>query len=461
MKKNKFFPVTFANDNSALVPEVWAMEALTLLHANTVLLPTINTQFKNEIARQGELVHAHRARKFEAERKVDGDNVTIQDAIVDDVEVRLDFHLHTSFMIYDGERSKSMKDLVEFHMTPAFQSIFQEVDELIAAMKYRFMSNAIVGQLGTALTKSSLVTINKIFQTNKTPQGRMRWFMMGPQMEADLLEEKLFTDASQVGDDGSALREGSIGRKFGVNCVMSQNMPTVDVGNTVTTTTAINNVGGYGKGDTVLTVDGGTTIIAGSWCVIAGDERPRRIVTVNADPATQITLEQALDFDVVDDAVVTVYEPGAINEAAGYAANYTKRLTVDGFTVSPQGGQLTSFGTTGTPYGLIGALNSTTSLKLDRGLDTALADDVVAAIGPAGEYGFAYHRDAVTLVSRPLALPETDTGAKSAVASDANMGVGVRATVTYNGEKQGHLVTVDMLCGTEVLDITQGMLVVR
>jgi len=457
----KVFFNTFDNDNDAAKPEIWAMEALLLLQNNTVVLPTVNKQFKNDLAKQGQVVHAYRPQKFEAERKVDGDDVVIQDAKLSQIDVRLDFHLHTSFMLYPQEMSMSMLDLVDTHLRPAFQSIFQEVDELLIGMKYRFMSTAIVGSLGSPLTKSSLIDINKRFNKNIAPNDGERWFMMGAEQEADLLDDKLFTDASQVGDDGTALRDASIGKKFGVNCVQCNNVFTVEPGNTVTTSTQINHAGGYGAGTTVLTVDGGTTIVAGSWCVIAGDDRPRRITVVNATPATQITLESGIESLVADNAVITVYAPGAVNHAGGYDANYPKRMTVDGFTVAPQAGQLVSFGTVGTPYSLIGQKNTTTSLKLSRGLDNTTADNTVAAIGPAGEYGFAYHRDAITLVTRPLELPEDGMGVKSGIAYDEKLGMGMRVTMSYLGTKQGTLVTADILCGTEVLDNTQGMLVVR
>jgi hypothetical protein len=97
---------------------------------------------------------------------------------------------------------------------------------------------------------------------------------------------------------------------------------------------------------------------------------------------------------------------------------------------------------------------TTTSLLLDRALEAALTDDLAVNIGPAGSYNFAFHRDAITLVTRPLQPPRPGTGALSAVVSDE--GVGMRATITYNGSEQGHLVTLDFLLGVKVLDTNLG-----
>ena len=60
----------------------------------------------------------------------------------------------------------------------------------------------------------------------------------------------------------------------------------------------------------------------------------------------------------------------------------------------------------------------------------------------------------MSLVVRPLAMPRAGTGALSSV---VNLnGLSMRATITYNGLKQGHLVTLDMLCGIAILDQNLG-----
>jgi len=63
----------------------------------------------------------------------------------------------------------------------------------------------------------------------------------------------------------------------------------------------------------------------------------------------------------------------------------------------------------------------------------------------------------LALVSRPLAAAPRGL-ALSSVASMAN--VGMRVTITYNGEQQGVLVTVDLLCGIKVLDTDLGAVLI-
>jgi hypothetical protein len=91
---------------------------------------------------------------------------------------------------------------------------------------------------------------------------------------------------------------------------------------------------------------------------------------------------------------------------------------------------------------------------LDRPLVAAIADDAAVSVGPAGNYNFALQRNALALVTRPLAIPMEGTGARSAIV--AYNGFAMRCVITYDGHGQGHLVTLDSLAGIAVLELANG-----
>ena len=155
---------------------------------------------------------------------------------------------------------------------------------------------------------------------------------------------------------------------------------------------------------------------------------------------------------MANDAAITLYTPGAVNLVAGYAAGWHKEIVVDAFTVAPRVGQMVSFGTATPVYSILEA--TTTSILLDRPLDLAIANDATVNIGPAGGYNFAFDRNALALVTRPLALTGNGRGAQMAVA--AYEGIGMRVTLAYNATKQGLQVTFDVLMGTKVLNSSLG-----
>jgi hypothetical protein len=441
--------VAYANDNDAFVPEVWAQESLMILENNMVATNLVHRDFSNQIAQFGDVVNTRKPGSFTAKRKGQDDDVVDQDASATNVAVPLDQHLHTTFVIKDGEESKSMKSLVDEYLRPAAISLAEAADQIVLGQVYKFLPNA-VGKLGTAVTKDTVIAAREKMNALKVPMSG-RNLLIGPNMEGQLLGIADFVNAEKVGDDGTALREGSVGRKFGFDTYMAQQVPSI-IGAGGTVTGAVNNAGGYAIGATAITVDGfAAAITNGSWCSIDG--QPHRIsATVGGATPTQITIDSPLRAAVADNAVIVVYTPSQVNLVAGYVAKWYKGIVYD--TVTPiKTGQLVST-PDGQIFSAIGGTDGTT-VMLDRPTVSSLADNAVLGRGPNGEYGFAFHRNAIAFVTRPLSTPRAGTGALSSVAS--YNGLGLRVTITYDGKAQGHRVTLDMLAGVKELDPSLGV----
>lgn len=442
-----------ANNNTAFIPDLWAMESLRILEANTVMSSLVHKDFNNEVARFGQTVNTRKPAEFKAVNKVDGEDVTNQDAIANNIAVVLDQHIHTSFIIYDGEESKSFVQLRDWYIEPAMISLAQKLDEVLCGQVYQYLSES-VGQLGQAIDKDTLIDAKELMDDNRVPFQNRRAVLTSA-MHADLLRDDSFTSAEKVGDDGSALRRGSLGTKFGFDIFMDQNMPSVKGDNLVTVTGAIN-AGNLSAGTTVFTVDGLTSaIINGSYITVAGDDTPLKVVsTVGGATPTAITVSSASKRAVLDNAVVTVYAPTAIDNGAGYAQSWHKDITVDSHVSKL--GQLLAIGSDVYASGSSLVSPSATSLETSRNLQASVADNAVVGLGPAGNYGLVFTKNALSLVNRPLALPATGT-VQSAVANFNDLSI--RIVIAYDSKIQGHRVTADMLLGTKVLDEIQGAVI--
>jgi len=450
------------NENESLVPEIWVAEALMILQNNMVMANLVHRDFEQAIAKMGDTVNAQRPRDFVMGRKHSGNDVTVQDADSDTVPVVLNQLPDVSFMIYDDEASMSLVNLVEWYLTPAMIALAQGVDRIIMSQMYQFWGDGkATGKLSTAMTNTTpLVDLKELMTNLKIPTNNRR-LIISPNMEGQLLKVDNFVQAQITDDMGEAMREGYLGRKFGFDIFTTQNAPSIAAGNT-TEAGAINNVGGYAAGDTALTVDTFTSPVAdleGGWVTIAGDMTPQKI-TGGADTAgamTTMNIWPGLQSAVIDTAVITAYVPGDINLLAGYSANWSEEMVIDGFTVAPKNGQLISTlaASTGKLYGAL-ETPTTTEILLDRPLEVALANDARIGVGPAGEYGFAFNKNAIAFVNRPLASPNPGTGVRSYV---ANLnGFSVRVTMSYDGKGRGTLVVIDMLCGVKVLNEDLGAL---
>lgn len=462
---NLYFSL-FPGDNSldVFVPEFWAQEALALLEENMVVANLVHKDFSTTVATMGDTVNVQRPAKFVAKRKSVNDDVTVQAATATNVAVKLNQQVHVSFLIRDGEESKGRLGLVDLYMKPAMMAQAKFVDQVLLGQFPQYLDYT-AGALGgaTSSTVSNYILDMRNVQNVALVPDEPRNLILTPNFETTCLKVDKFTDADRVGDDGTALRRASLGKKWNYNLFMCQNMSSVQVGATLGYVDGAVNLGaGYSKGHTAaIVVDGFTGAIAqvGRWVTIAGDDTPYRIKAKaeTSSNTTSITLDRALRRAVADNAVVRIYRHSAVNNAAGYATGYDGYITIDNGGDSsaalPKVGQLISFEdttlTSATPVYTVIETNGSTYILLDRPLEEDLADDQSVNVGPYGEYNFAFHRNALALVTRPLALPKQGAGALSAVISYG--GLAMRATITYDGYKQGHLVTLDMLLGTKVL----------
>ncbi len=460
----------FANDFSALNPTIWANEAIVQLLPNMVVGNLINRDFGAAAARFGDIVNAYVPGTFEMKRKgALCENVVVQDASGSQIQVPLDQWPHVSFLICDGEEDRPALDLVETHLTPAVVALAQGFDRIVTAQVYQFLNNVSGHLNGVDETnvKSYVIETRKEMNLRNVPvAGRV--LLLGPGTESEALEVEAFTDADRVGDQGQALREASLGRKYGFDIFMSQTQPEVSVGQTTIGTVTAS---AAGAGSTTVAIGGANAgdVLAGQWARIAGDDTPQHITDVTSGV---ITIAPGLKRAVVNGAAVTIVAPGAVNKVGGYngtTANpkvigWAKEILVDGFANNaPQLGQLVSFGTQTEHYAIIDltiydAAAGTFGFTLDRPLATAITNDMAVNLGPAGKYNLAFLRNALTAVVRPLAAPRAGTGALARTINDPINKLSIRVTITYDGEKQGHLVTLDFLMGVGILNDDLGQI---
>jgi len=446
-------------DVDAFIPELWAMDGLVELEANVIMPFLVNRDYENDVRAFGDIVNVPKVSTMRSRRKHKTTDITTDPAVATNIQVPLNMHIYASTLIPDEDLSKAQPELLAKYGARLAAACARQVDENIIGTMLQLRSGDTVGKLGTAPSRQTFIDIGKTAKNRNAPFGEW-WMVFNPNMESDLLATTNLVDADVIGDGGAALREGFIGRKFGINTVWHNAAPSIS-GAHPTLTGAINLGAGYVKGTSTFVVDGlSAAIAAGTWVTIAGDMTPLRVVsTVGGGTPTSITTDKGSSSAVVDNAVVTLYTPGAINLGAGYATNHGEELTVDAFTVAPEQGQLISFDATNAPHGIVtGTIGgSTTSLLLNRPTDAALLDNATVAPGPIGEYGFAFHPDTMALVSRPLASPPSGTGVLSSVQSANNLSI--RVVMGYDKNSQGMQMTYDLLMGTAIVESELGMVV--
>lgn len=470
------FDNDFDTDERAWNPEIWAAETLAILEENMVVGRLVHTDFSNEIASFGDTVNTRKPGEFTAKRKGTNDDIDVQAATAVKVPVVLNQHVHTSFMIRDGEESRSFRDLVEEYLKPAAKSLAEHIDRILLGQVYQFLDNQVANDpsAGTPTDiKIGILDVREKQNVKKVPmEGRN--LILTPASETEALKLDLFISADKVGDEGTAMRDASLGKKLGYNTFMCQNASGL-VSGTYTATGGGNSAGdvdgAVAAGETAitLTTDASSVIKAGMYISFEGCQGTYRVVSCGA---TALVIDRGLENALEDDDQVYYYTQGAVDltghsGVTAYPADYAKEINIAAGGVIPQVGQLIGFDRAATvldgEYSIIDVSTGSGAgdyyIMLDRPLDVALAHGDLVDYGPAAQYNFAFDRNALALVTRPLALPRAGTGASAGVSAYNDLAM--RVVITYDGTAQGHLVTLDMLCGVKVLDVDRGAVMVR
>jgi N4-gp56 family major capsid protein len=223
-------------------PEVWAMESLMVLRDQLVMARLVHRDFEPEVANRGDVIHTRKPQKLPAytwsgqSGTGAGDQINVHNLTAHDLTITLDTLVYVAFLVEDKDEATSIKDLRAEFMLPAMDPIAQRIDDDIMDEFTADSSADVHGNdvaqtafdtpigLDTALDEDDIVTARQALNLSQCPlAGRV--CVVSAEHEADLLRSDLFVPANTSGST-EALVNGSLGRKFGFDFYMSQNVPT-------------------------------------------------------------------------------------------------------------------------------------------------------------------------------------------------------------------------------------------
>ena len=210
--------------NTILTPDIIAREALMVLRNNAVMAKLVHRDYSDEfVAGVGDTVTIRKPAKFTANEY--SGSISVQDANETGVAVKLDKHLDVSFAVTSAQLTMDIADFSEQLLVPAMQAFADKVDSylLAEAAKATHKVNA------TSDIRNDVVEARKQLTAGAAPLADRR-FVYDSETEAKLLKTDLFVGADKVGDEGTALREASLGRKYGMDFYVDQNADAANVG---------------------------------------------------------------------------------------------------------------------------------------------------------------------------------------------------------------------------------------
>lgn len=210
--------------NTILTPDIIAREALMVLRNNAVMANLVHRDYSDEfVAKVGDTITIRKPATFSA-KEFNG-AIELQDAKENGVTVVMDKLLDVSFAVTSKELSLDIADFSTQFLVPAMQAFQDKIDSYLLGLQSDIAGNRVPA---SGNIRDDVVEARKKLTAAAAPLTDRR-FVYGSDTEADLLKTDLFVSAEKVGDEGTALREASLGRKFGMDFYVDQNADALDI----------------------------------------------------------------------------------------------------------------------------------------------------------------------------------------------------------------------------------------
>jgi len=287
-------------------PVFYANEALRLLYENLGMARYVYRGYENERRSfgRGEYINIRRPGTFSA-----GDAPAAATAIASEsVQIQLAYWREVKFELTDKELAFTGEQIIRDHIAPAAHALAVDIDTKLASL-YQEVPWYVDG--GTAITVALIAQIKRVMATNKVPLDS-RYFMLDEFFEEEMVKIGDFNRYDGGGAAGVNMQlSGLMGRKFGYDFFMNQNVPTHTPGVCADVAGAVDLVAGYDAGDTTVHIDAvtdGGTATAGDILSITGDTQKYAITTgvTFTGGEGDCVISPALKQAVLDNAVVGI-----------------------------------------------------------------------------------------------------------------------------------------------------------
>ena len=209
-----------------LTPSIIAKEALMVLSNELVMGGLVHRDYSSEFTKVGNTISIRKPASFTA-NVWDGANLNIQTITETPVNVTMNTIIDVSFNVSSLELTQNIVSFSEQIIQPAMRAEAQKIDELLAGL---YIDVPYTAAVGSTPNVSDVAGARRKLGQNKVPMDK-RYGVMEPITEAKYLVLDAFLHAEKRGDT-DALREGSMGRVFGIDWFMDQNMQTHAPGTT-------------------------------------------------------------------------------------------------------------------------------------------------------------------------------------------------------------------------------------
>ncbi|MDM8312839.1 P22 phage major capsid protein family protein [Clostridium cadaveris] len=292
-----------------------ARQILPRLIENLVFPNLIHKDFSEEyVTGKGATIQVKKPVILTAKEFNESEGTSAQDVKEESVDVTLDKLATVDVEFGAIQRATNVDDLNRLFLEPAAVALAEKINS-DGLFLYKDIPYA-VGTAGTTPSKlADLANVRKILNTNKVPvAGRVA--VWDPEADANFTTIDAIVNAEKSGST-AALREGSIGRVFGLDNYMAQGIKQHTTGITKSTDVKVN--GKVTAGATTLAIDG--TALTGK--LVKGDiltiKKKNYVVIEDTTDASSNAIATVKVYpslpEIADDTVVTLVSGHTANLA--------------------------------------------------------------------------------------------------------------------------------------------------
>lgn len=212
-----------ANDVTAHQATIIAMEVLTQLRKDAVLVKRVRRDFDTEVAQYGKVVQVPVIGALSANDKTAGSDVTVQDATSTSKSVTLNKLKEATFIIEDIDKALSRNDLLQAYMGSAVKALAEKVEDDLFTLVTGFSQS--VGTYGTDTTPANVRLARKTLTDGNAPRSDRTLVLSTKDVSALLTADSQFLASANNTGDPSKIAEGIIGRYMGFDVMESNAVP--------------------------------------------------------------------------------------------------------------------------------------------------------------------------------------------------------------------------------------------
>lgn len=209
--------------NDLLTVDIIAREALATLYENAVMLDLVHRDYSDDFTgNSGDTITVRQPATFDVNEFDRTTGIIVQDANESGIPVSLDTIPDVSFAVRSEDWALNITDFREQFLTPAMEAVSQWFDRQILALRAD-VTQSVDYDPADAKPSLAMIQANKVLNDANVRMGQRRG-VYDTEATAVFQSDPLFHEADKVGDNGTALREASFGRKHGLDNYMDQNI---------------------------------------------------------------------------------------------------------------------------------------------------------------------------------------------------------------------------------------------